>query len=100
MFSWIIPNLFLLLLIYLVMQIAAVVSARGVWRILAALPLLAMLGIFVIAIAGNGQPGNLWPIGLMYVALTAFLYLFVFFIVWGGWLLYCRRRSKGKDSIE
>ena len=60
---------------YPVMQVQALRRMRGIWLILAALPLLPMAYIIIITAFALGKGSNLWPILLIFAAPFGTAYL-------------------------
>lgn len=67
-------------LAYPILQFIAVKRMRGGWRVLAYLPLILMVFVFVITIVGFYQQSNLWPLILILVSPLVFLYLVILLV--------------------
>jgi len=67
-------------LVYPVLQFIAVKRMRGIWRVLAFLPLILMAFVFAITIIGFYQESNLWPIVLILVSPLVLVYLVVLLV--------------------
>ena len=64
-------------LAYPMMQVRALQQMRGVWRLLAAVPLLPMAYIIVVTLLALREGSNLWPILLIFTAPLGAAYLVV-----------------------
>lgn len=62
-------------LLYLVMQVTAAITLRGVARLLAMLPVIPIPWITVVTIRAYQQDSNLWPILLIFACPAAALYI-------------------------
>lgn len=78
--------------VYLPLQIFTVVRLRGVWRLVALLPVLLMVPIFAVTASAFAQESNLWPILLIFAAPVGTGYLAV--------LLLIRRLAAAPPSAE
>ena len=67
-------------LAYPILQFIAVKKMRGGWRVLAYLPLILMVFVFVITIVGFYQQSNLWPLILILVSPLVLLYLVILLV--------------------
>lgn len=67
-------------LAYPILQFIAVKRMRGGWRVLAYLPLILMVFVFIITIVGFYQQSNLWPLILILVSPLVFLYLVILLV--------------------
>lgn len=63
------------IIVYPILQFNAVKRMHGAWRVLAFLPLILMIFVFFVTIAGYYQRSNLWPIFLIFVAPLVLVYL-------------------------
>ena len=91
--------MFLSFPVYLLMQIVALSEMKGWWRIVAFLPVIPMIYIIVGTIIGYSEGANLWPIMLLLTSPAAFLYMCVFFILFGIVKVINNKRSN-KSSMD
>ena len=64
-------------LAYPALQVNALRRMRGVWRVLAAVPLLPMGYILIVTALALGEGSNLWPILLIFTAPFGAAYLWI-----------------------
>ena len=62
---------------YPALQVSALRRMRGVWRLLALVPLLPMGYILVVTALALGEGSNLWPILLIFTAPFGAAYLWI-----------------------
>jgi hypothetical protein len=74
-------GMFMLVLAYPVVQIAALAIARGTWRLIAALPLVVMVPTYAFCLYALSRGSNLWPLTAIFLsppaAIVAGLSLFM-----------------------
>jgi hypothetical protein len=66
---------------YPFLQFLAIKRMQGGWRVLALLPLLAMIPVLFVTFLGLLQGSNIWPIILIFVAPPILAYLIVLLVV-------------------
>jgi hypothetical protein len=74
------------------LQLAALRKLRGIWRILAVLPLVPMGCVLVVTAVAFYQQSNLWPLLLIFMAPIALVYLFA--LMWVHRVVMRRSGSK------
>ena len=67
---------------YITRQRSAIKEMRGLWWILACVPLIVVVAVVVVSIIGLIQGSNLWPIFLIFTVPVAFLYLLILWAVY------------------
>jgi hypothetical protein len=85
--------LILVIPLYVLVQVIVLGKVRGAWRAAAALPLVAMLPLFVLAGYEYVQQSNLWPLMLILASPIAIVALA---ILWG--LFHWTTRRTGQPS--
>jgi len=68
-------------LAYIALQLYTGIRWRGGWRIVALLPLLLMIPVFVITALAYAQQSNLWPILLIFAAPLGTGYLVILMVI-------------------
>jgi uncharacterized integral membrane protein len=66
---------------YPILQFLAIKRTRGGWRVLALLPLVAMIPVLIVTFLGLVQGSHLWPIILIFVAPAILAHLIVLLVV-------------------
>ena len=66
---------FLSAFLYPVLQYRTLRRMRGIWRIMACLPLLPLAYVMVVTVVGLSQGSNLWPLLLIFTAPLGLVYL-------------------------
>jgi hypothetical protein len=79
-------------LVYPGLQLSALLRMRGVWRVLAAVPLLPMGYILIVTAMALGEGSNLWPILLIFTAPFGAAYLWI--LRWAHMRTEVQRREK------
>lgn len=72
-----IPVMFWSFVLYVALQIVAVVMLRGVWRVASLIPAVPMALVFLATVVGLFQGSNLWPILMLFTGPPALLYVVV-----------------------
>jgi len=68
-------------LAYIPLQLYAAIRWQGVWRIVALVPILLMIPIFVVTALAFAQQSNLWPILLIFAAPLGTGYLVILMVI-------------------
>ena len=87
-----IPQMFLSFIAYIFLQIIAIKKAKGNWRFFSYAPAPIMILVFSYTIYALMQNSNLWPILLLFTSPVAFMYMVIFFIVFG---IYNKSKAGG-----
>ena len=79
-------------LAYPALQVDSLRRMRGVWRVLAVVPLLPMAYILIVTAVALGEGSNLWPILLIFTAPFGAAYLWI--LRWAHTRIEVQRREK------
>jgi hypothetical protein len=63
--------------LYVLLQVVVLRQMRGLWRWVAAMPLIGMLPLFVLAAYEYSQQSNLWPLMLILASPIAIVWLLI-----------------------
>lgn len=68
-------------LVYPILQFVVIKRTSGGWRVLAYLPLILMVIVFITTCVGFYQQSNLWPLLLILVSPLVLVYLVILLVV-------------------
>jgi hypothetical protein len=84
---------------YLPLQLYTGIRWRGVWRIVALLPILLMVPVFAYTAYALAQESNLWPIVLIFVAPLGTGYLVILVIIRRSGVRPASRQKDDQESL-